>query len=465
MEMSKKETVYPYIPNSVPEVQREMLREIGARDVDEFFAGIPEPLRFKEELAVPEALLSEAELKRHVERVLARNRSTSENISFLGGGCWNHHVPAVCDEINQRSEFLTAYAGEPYEDHGRFQALFEYTSMMAELLDMDVVNVPTYDGAQAAATSIRMCSRITGRKEVLVAGNIHPETLAVIKNYCRPDLSVAVVPYDEKTGCLDLGRLKELISSTTAVFYYENTSFIGTIEPMGAEVAELMHGNGALLTVGVDPSSMGFLNPPSRFGADLLCGDVQPLGMHQYFGGGRGGFIAVRDDEAFIREYPSRLFGIAPTTHREWGFGDVAWERTSFADREHAKEFVGTAAALWGITAGVYLALMGPEGMKELGENVFMRCRYLMDRMSALPGVVLPHAGSAHFKEFLVDFRSTGKSVESVNKALLERGIFGGFSVERYFPGCGECALYSVTEALSQQDMDTLVAALGEILR
>ena len=463
--MSRKETVYPYIPNSVPEVREEMLREIGARDIDEFFECIPEPLRLKEKLALPEALLSEAELKRHVERVLAKNRTTSENISFLGGGCWNHHVPAVCDEVNQRSEFLTAYAGEPYEDHGRFQALFEYTSMMAELLDMDVVNVPTYDGAQAAATSIRMCARITGRKEVLVAGNIHPETLAVIKNYCRPDLAFAVVPYDEKTGCLNLDKLKERVSPSTAVFYYENTSFIGTIEPRGAEVAELLHRNGALLAVGVDPSSMGLLNPPSRFGADVLCGDVQPLGMHQYFGGGRGGFIAVRDDEAFIREYPSRLFGIAPTTHREWGFGDVAWERTSFADREHAKEFVGTAAALWGITAGVYLALMGPEGMKELGENVFMRCRYLMDRLSALPGVVLPHAGTPHFKEFLVDFGGTGKTVDSINKALLERGIFGGFSVGKYLPRYGECALYSVTEVLSQQDMDALVAALGEILR
>lgn len=462
--MSKKETVYPYIPNSVPEVQKEMLREIGARDIDEFFECIPEPLRLKEKLDIPEALHSEAELKRHVEKVLAKNRTTSENISFLGGGCWNHHVPAVCDEINQRSEFLTAYAGEPYEDHGRFQALFEYTSMMAELLDMDVVNVPTYDGAQAAATSIRMCARITGRREVLVAGNIHPETLAVIKNYCRPDLTVTVVPYDERTGCLDLGKLKERVTSSTAVFYYENTSFIGTIEPRGAEAAELLHGHGALLVVGVDPSSMGLLNPPSRFGADVLCGDVQPLGMHQYFGGGRGGFISVRDDEAFIREYPSRLFGIAPTTHKEWGFGDVAWERTSFADRENAKEFVGTAAALWGITAGVYLALMGPEGMKELGENVFMRCRYLMDKLSALPGIILPHAGSAHFKEFLVDFSGTEKTVESVNKALLERGIFGGFSVGKYLPCYRECALYSVTEVLSQKDMDTLVAVLGEIL-
>ncbi|WP_024821456.1 MULTISPECIES: aminomethyl-transferring glycine dehydrogenase subunit GcvPA [Aminobacterium] len=462
--MDKKKVVYPYIPNSVPHIQEEMLKEIGAESIDEFFECIPYELRLHKPLDLPAPLLSEIELKRHVQQVLSKNATTTENISFLGGGCWNHYVPAICDEINQRSEFLTAYAGEPYEDHGRFQALFEYESMMAELVDMDVVNVPTYDGAQAAATAIRMASRIANRSEVLVAENIHPETKAVIKNYCNPDLSIVCVPCDPKTGCLDVQKLKSLTSSKTAVLYFENPSFIGTIDSNGSHIAKILHEAGALMVVGVDPSSMGLLTPPSRYGADIVCGDLQPLGMHQCYGGARGGFMATRDDETFVREYPSRLFGIAPTTHGEWGFGDVAWERTSFAEREKAKEFVGTAAALWGITAGVYVALMGPKGMKELGENVYIRCQYLMEKMAVLPGVKIPLQSTPHFKEFIVNFDGTGKSVKEINKALLDRNIFGGLNVSKLFPSYGESALYSVTEVTTQQDMDTLITALGEIL-
>ena len=154
--MSSPKPVYPYIPNSVPAVKEQMLREVGAASIEEFYADIPENLRFKGRLDLPEPLLSEAELIRHVDGLLNKNRSTRETLSFLGAGCYQHQVPAVCDEINSRGEFLTAYAGDPYEDHGRFQALFEYESLMAELLNMDVVNVPNYDGFQAAATFVEL---------------------------------------------------------------------------------------------------------------------------------------------------------------------------------------------------------------------------------------------------------------------------------------------------------------------
>ena len=156
--------------------------------------------------------MSEVELKKHVEAVLSRNASCRDYLSFLGGGCSQHDVPAVCDEINQRSEFLTAYAGEPFEDHGRFQALFEYESLMGELLDMDVVNVPTFDGAQAASTSIRMASRITGRSHVLVSDTVSPDRLLVIRNYCRSDLKIEAVRHCPVTGRVDLKDLKGKIS-------------------------------------------------------------------------------------------------------------------------------------------------------------------------------------------------------------------------------------------------------------
>ena len=193
MSERKQKRIHPYIPNLVPEVQAGMMKEIGVEDIDELYGDIPEHLRFKGSMNLPEPMTSEYTLKRHVDGILAKNKTCRENISFLGGGCWQHYVPAICDEINHRSEFLTAYAGEPYEDHGRFQALFEYESMMGELLDMDVVNVPTFDWSQAASTSIRMAERITNRSEVLMCSTGSPGRLAVIRNYCRPAMDVLEV--------------------------------------------------------------------------------------------------------------------------------------------------------------------------------------------------------------------------------------------------------------------------------
>lgn len=460
--MSEK-FVHPYIPNSVPEVQAEMLKSIGARDIEEFFRCIPENLRVKGLLDLPKPFLSEAALRRHVEGILSKNRTSGELLCFLGGGCWNHYVPAVCDEINGRSEFLTAYAGEPYEDHGRFQALFEYESLMAELLDVDVVNVPTYDGSQAAGTALRMAGRITKRDEVLVADTTSPDRLSAIRGYLTPDMKVSLVAHEAGTGLLDPADLASKLSEKTAAVYFENPSYLGFIETRGREIAEAAHAKGALCVVYADPSSLGVLTPPSNYGADLTCGDIQPLGIHMFMGGGRGGFIGAPDDVKFIEEYPSRLFGIAPTTHREWGFGDVAWERTSFAKRENAKEFVGTAAALWGITAAVYLALMGPRGMKELGEACMGRTAYAIRKLGTIPGVRVPAIGRSFFKEVPVNFDGTGKTVKEINEALLEKGIFGGHDLSGAFPELGQAALYAFTEVVTQDDIDALAEALAEV--
>jgi len=457
--------VHPYIPNSVPEVKTKMLEAVGVKDIEDLYEDIPEHLRFKRELNLPEALPSELDLKRHVEKILSKNKTCQESISFLGGGCWPHYVPAICDEINQRSEFLTAYAGEPYEDHGRFQALFEYQSLMAELVDMDIVNVPTYDWCQAASTSLRMAERITQRGEVLVADTVAPDRLLAIRNYCEPVVKVTLIKHCPETGLLDLDDLKAKMSKNIAGIYFENPSFLGFIESKGQVICDIAHESGALGIVGVDPISLGVLAPPSHYGADIVCGDVQPLGVHMNYGGALGGFIATRDEERFVMEYPSRLFGITKTSvDGEYGFGDVAYDRTSFGVRERGKEFVGTAAALWGITAGVYLSLMGPKGMKDLGQHILQKSQYAMKRLSEIEGVKTPRFASAHFKEFVVDFNDTKKSVSQINRLLLKQGIFGGKDLSLEFPDLGQCALYCVTEIHTNEDIDSLVNALTDCL-
>lgn len=457
---------HPYIPNSVPEVQREMLEEIGLNNLEELHAEIPAELKLTKNLNLPEPLKSEYELKKHVEGLLKRNKTCGEYLNFLGAGCWQHYVPAICDEINSRGEFLTAYGGEAYNDFGRFQALFEYQSLMAELVDMEVVNVPTMDWGQAAATSIRMASRITNRKKVLYAKTMSRDNYLIMKNYCEPDITLIPVDYDMKTGLMDLTDLEAKISDETAAVYFENPSYLGFIEEKGQTISDIAHKNGALSVVGVDPSSLGVIKPPVHYGADIVCGDLQPLGIHMNYGGGQSGFIATMDEEKFVMEFPSRLFGIAPTTVAgEYGFGDVAYDRTSFGDhREHGKEYVGTQTALWGITAGVYLATMGPKGMEELGRGIMQRTQYAVKGLNEIAGVKGSRFESSYFKEFVVDFNETGKTVKEINNKLMERGIFGGKDLSGEFTKLGECALYCITEIHAKDDIDKLVTEIKGIL-
>ncbi|MBU5426752.1 aminomethyl-transferring glycine dehydrogenase subunit GcvPA [Tissierella pigra] len=457
---------HPYIPNSNLEVQQEMLREIGLESLDDLHVEIPEELKLKKALNLPKAFESEYELKRSINKIMNKNISSNEYINFLGAGCWQHYVPAVCDEINSRAEFLTGYAGEPYNDHGRFQTLFEYESLVAELLDMDVVNVPTFDWAQAAATSLRMASRITRRSEALVVGTICPDRLMIIQNYCDPGVEIKLINFNKETGRMDLEDLKKNISNNTAAVYFENPSYLGFLEDQGEEISKITHDKGAILVVGVDPTSLGVLAPPSHYGADIICGDLQPLGMHMNYGGNQSGFISTKDEERFVMEFPSRLFGIAPTIKEgEYGFGDIAYERTSFGNlREKGKEYVGTQTALLGITAGVYLSLMGPKGMYELGENIVQKSLYAIEELSKLKSVKGSRFNNIGFKEFVVDFNDTGKTVEEINEELLVKGIFGGKDLSEEFPELGQCALYCVTEIHLKKDIDNLVKAIREII-
>jgi len=461
--MNSKKIVYPYIPNSEPQVQKEMLQEIGANSINELFSDIPEKLLLHKRMNLPKPFLSEYELKRHIEGILSKNSTCKENINFLGAGCYQHYVPAIVDEVIHRSEFLTAYAGEPYEDHGRFQVGFEYASMMGDMLEMDVVSIPTYDWSQAASTSLRMSCRITGRDEVIVSKTINPNRLLIIKNYCNPNVNIVMLDFNSKTGLVDINDLEEKISNKTAGVYIENPSYLGSIESNGAKLSEIVHKAGALFLVGVDPSSLGVLAPPINYGADIVCGDLQPLGIHMNYGGGVAGFIATRDEKEFVSEFPSRLFGIAPTENSEWGFGDVMWERTSFANRESSKEFVGTASALWGIAAGVYLAVMGPEGMQELGKGIIQRSLYAQKEIGKIKGVKVPLFQSANYSEFVVDFNNSGKTIKEINKALLKKNIFGGKDLSKDFPQFGQSALYCVTEIHTKEDIDKLVFALKEV--
>lgn len=299
----------------------------------------------------------------------------------------------------------------------------------------------------------------------MIAATVAPERTKIIANYGSPELEFTNIAFDLDTGLMDLDDLKSKISDEVAAIYFENPSYLGFIESQGNEISAIAKEHDVLLVVGVDPISLGVLAPPSHYGADIVCGDLQPLGMHMNYSGGQAGFIATRDEETFINEFPSRLFGIVPTIKEgEYGFGDVAYERTSFAQREKGKESVGTQTALWGITAGVYLSLLGPEGMYELGQTIMQNSQYTVKKLNKIAGIQGSRIVSPFFKEFIVDFNETGISVQTINELLLEKKIFGGKDLSKEFPEYGQCALFCVTEVHTKEDMDCLIEALEEIV-
>jgi glycine dehydrogenase subunit 1 len=457
---------HPYIPNSVPAIRDEMLSAVGAASSDELYDVVPESIRLGRLLDLPEAFPSEYDLRRHVTELLARNRSCDEVLSFLGGGVWPHHVPAVCDEIASRGEFVTAYHDGSRSMLGSYQAQFEFQSMLGELVGMELVSTTTYDWGTAAASSLIMAAQITGRHAVLLPRTIGPARLREIRTICGPTLDIRSVGYDRESGALDLGVLESELSDEVAAVYLEVPAYLGFLEPNVVKIGELAHRQGALFVVGVDPSSLGVLAAPRDYGADIVCGELQPLGIHMYGGGGQAGFIATPHEDRYIATCPTLLVGILPTERPdEYVFDWVNFEHISYGLRGESHDFAGTSQTIWAIVAGSYLALMGPRGMHELGETIMQRGSYAAARLGELDGVVAPALRATHFKEFVVTFEQPTKSVAAINSALRERGIYGGKDLTAEFPELGPSALLCVTEVHRRDDIDRLVGELAEVLR
>lgn len=462
----RKGFVHRYIPNSAPGIREEMLKEIGIEDVEQIYEEIPEALRFTGKLNIPEEPLSEFDVANRIKTMLAKSKTTDELSSFLGAGCWPHYVPALCDEIIGRSEFLTAYAGADASDHGRYQAMFEYQSMMGDLLSMDVVSAPVYDGSTASGDAMHMASRATGRNEVVLPKTVSPDRLATITNYCDPWLQIQAVDYEPGTGQMNLEDLKSRISDRTAAVYIETPSYLGFIETQCEEIRQIAHENGALLIACVNPASLGLLAAPGEYGADIACGEGQPLGGHMQCGGATLGILGCNDAERFLELMPSFLSGISSTlVEGEYAFSwHTLWDRMLYATRAKAKSFTGSSSWLWGIAAAVYMALMGPEGMKQLGQVNMEKAYYAMELLSGIKGVKAPVFASPHFNEFVVSFERNGKTVREINEALFKEGILGGKDLSGEFPELGQSALYCVTEAHTKDGIEALAKTLERIV-
>ena len=454
--------------NTAPESFKEMLRVAEVENIEDLFEQIPNEHKFTGTWNFEPQLSSEASIYRHLKDILRKNISAEDYLSFLGAGCWQHYVPAICDEMVTRTEFATPVWGTPSSDHGRNQVWFEFCSQLGELVGMEFVGLPLYSYGAAAGHAIRMAARINGRSKVLIPASLDPERAKVIKTYCGyKELSgyieIVIVEMDAITGGIDLVDLNKKLDSSVTAIYFENPSYIGLLEENSQKISELAHEYGAEVIVGVDPISLGIISAPSDYGADIIVGTTQPLGVHMNAGGGVGGFIATRDDEKYAKEYPTLQVSLTETINPgEMAFGLTLFEQSSYGSREHGKDWTGNSVYLWAVANATYMSLMGPEGFKEIGKTIIERSHYAAKKIGEIPGVSIRWP-SGFFKEFVVNFAGTKMKVAEINKKLLDYKIFGGKDLSIDFPDLGESALYCITEIHSQEDIDLLVTAIREV--
>lgn len=331
---------------------------------------------------------------------------------------------------------------------------------------MDVANCSMYDWASALGEAARMASRIKGRSEILIPKIIHPERMATLKTYAEPaGITVKQVAYDADEGQLSLEDLKAKLSDKTAAVYIENPTYLGFVEEQVDEISQEAHAHGALFLVGLDPTSLGILKPPGEYGADIVIGEAQPLGNPMNYGGPLLGIMACRDDMILIRQMPGRIIGLTTTQDgKRSGFCMTMQTREQHIRREKATSNICSNEALCALASAVYMSLLGPEGLRELGEIVLSKARYAMELISKIKGIKTPVFKSYHFKEFTVGFDKIGLSVKEVNDRLLERNIHGGKDISSEFPELGQTALFCVTEIHSKEEIQNLAEALEKAL-
>jgi len=462
-----KSFVHPYIPNSTPELKKQIMKEIGIKDIEELYSDVPPKFRLKKKLKLPNSM-TEQEVRSYIEKLLRKNKGLQDMPIFLGAGCWPHYVPAAVEEIIQRTEFLTSYTPyQPEVSQGILQALFEYQSMICEITAMDVANCSMYDWASALGEAVRMAVRLTHRAEALIPKIIHPERSGTLKTYTDPiGLHIKTVGYNKETGQLDLEDLKSKISGKTAAVYIENPTYLGLIETQVEDIAQEAHSHGALLIVGVDPISLGVLRPPGEYEADIVIGEGQPFGSYMNYGGPLLGIFACKNDMQMIRQMPGRIIGMTTTLDgKRIGFCNALQTREQHIRRENATSNICSNEALCGVAAAVYLTLLGPKGLEELGKTIMSKAQYAMKILNKIDGVKAPIFKSVHFKEFTVNFARTKKTVSHIHEKLLQRSIHGGKNITEEFSELGETALYCVTEIHSKEEIDNLADTLKQIMR
>ena len=435
-----------YVPSTAQERQ-EMLASIGLCSIDELFSHIPDSLKLKGELNLPSGK-SELEVCRTMEHIAAQN-IVFDSI-FRGAGAYDHYIPAIVKSVTGKEEFVTAYT--PYQaeiSQGVLQSIFEYQTMICELTGMDVSNASVYDGATAAAEAVNMCCE-RSRNVVFCSAAAHPDTIEVVKTYCwASGYEFVLVP--AKDGKTDWNSIvPQLDKKTSACLYIQSPNFFGQIEDV-QQAAEAVHAVGAKLIMGCNPIALGLYKTPAELGADIAVGEGQPLGMPLSFGGPYLGFMATT--KAMMRKLPGRIVGETTDVDGKRAFVLTLQAREQHIRREKASSNICSNQALCAMTAAVYLAAVGPEGLKQVANLCYQKAHYLMQQLTAIPGITLRYQGP-FFHEFVTDQGDANR----ILLKLEQEGILGGL------PLSDGGILWCATEKNSKEDIDRMVGIIRKEL-
>lgn len=436
------------------EEEQRMLREIGAGSVDELLGAIPREVLLERPPAI-QGPLSEIEIRRRFGS-LARSNDADRAVSFLGGGLYDHFIPAAVHAIAGRSEFATAYTPyQPEVAQGSLTAIFEFQSMIAELTGCDVANASLYDGATAVVEGVMLARTHTGRRRVVVAGALHPNYLEVLGTYLdHRDVSVVA----DRGGQCAPGDLQAALGSDVAAVVYQHPNFFGLLENPQA-IHALAHQAGALVIAACDPIALVLLEPPGQAqgdtrGADIVVGEGQPLGNPVSFGGPLLGFFAC--SQALVRRMPGRLAGETVDRHGRRGFVLTLQTREQHIRREKATSNICTNQGLLALRATVYMGLLGREGMREVANLCVQKTHYAAERAAAIPGYRLAHEG-AYFREFVLECPVDAADLQV---ACREHGILPGIDLGAFRPEWKRRLLVAVTEQRSREEIDRWADAL-----
>ena len=447
-EVEWRDSVLPYL--SLTDADREaMLAEIGVASVEELFTDIPERVRLRRQLDL-EPALSEPELVAHLSELAARNADTGTELSFLGAGIYDHYVPAVVDTILSRGEFLTAYTPyQPEMSQGVLQAIFEYQTVMCELTGMDVSNASSYEGTSVAADACYIAKHITGRSKVVVCESLNPQVRQVVKTYA-PGFELEVVEVPHRNGITDADEVRDAAQDAAAVIF-QQPNFFGCLEP-AADLAAAANEAEALPVAHVDPLSLGLLEAPGNYGCALAIGEGQSAGNYQAYGGPHYGFVTARSD--YIRRMPGRIVGETTDVAGERGYVLTLQTREQHIRREKATHNITTNQTLLALGGLVYLAWLGPQGLREVGETCMALAEYAKERL-ALP---LAFPEQATFKEFAV---RVGRPAKDVIRAARAQGVHPGYALGRDYAGLDDALLVALTEKRTPEEIDRLVEVLA----
>jgi glycine dehydrogenase subunit 1 len=442
---------------NTPADRQAMLKAVGAASFDDLLTAIPAAVRLRRPLNLPPAL-AEQELTRLLQSLAAKNANADTHACFLGGGAYDHFIPAVVDSIASRGEYYTAYT--PYQaeaSQGTLQVGFEYQTMVCQLTGLDVANASLYDGGSAAAEAVLMAINVTGRSgRVVVAESVHPEYRRTLATYTA-DLGINIVTVPTPHGFLDPDDVRKAVDDQTACVLIQHPNFFGSLEEVDA-IAAAAKAKGALFVVSFDPISVGLLKRPGDYGADIAIAEGQCLGNYLMYGGPYLGLLACRSE--FVRKIPGRLVGQTIDRH-----GNRCWvltlqTREQHIRREKATSNICTNQGLLALRATVFLAALGPQGLKETADLCARKAHYAAEKLTKVSGVRLAF-DRPFFKEFTV--RVPG-DVSGLLAGLVDDGYLAGLPLGRYYPHLADCVSIAVTEKRSKAEIDGLAAALTKRL-